>query len=231
MPDADHPYHDEIEDQRPRVTKTECTCPSHSETKAVAGWDQHCPLHGEAEVQRRFGMSTEELAEEAERGYPVEDLGSLTGSCPHDNHSLMCQCHRGEAILADIPPAVGESLRQRHIRQRECARVSARIDALSALIEDKPPTGHFARAVAEEAIALFTGERNASYGDATDNFQDIGDLWAVVFGHPVSAEQVAICSALIKVARLKTSPDLADNWTDATAYLALGGGINRRRQS
>lgn len=93
------------------------------------------------------------------------------------------------------------------------------------------PTGDFARQVAQEAIGLFTGDRNATYGDATDNFQDIGDLWAVVFGHPVSAEQVAICSALIKVARLKASPNHDDTWVDATAYLALGAGINRRRRT
>lgn len=92
------------------------------------------------------------------------------------------------------------------------------------------PTGDYAREVAEEAVALFTGERNADYGDATDNFQDIGDLWAVVFGHPVTAEQVAICSALIKVARLNNTPTHDDSWVDATAYLALGAGINRRRR-
>jgi hypothetical protein len=91
------------------------------------------------------------------------------------------------------------------------------------------PTGDYAREVAEQAVALFTGDRNADYGDATDNFEDIGNLWAVVFGHPVSAEQVAICSALIKVARLNNTPTHDDSWVDATAYLALGAGINRRR--
>lgn len=170
MPSADHPYHDEIEDQRPKPPDP-----------SLRSWATDAPEE-----------------------------------CDNDNHASHCRCHLGEPILVDIPPVVGESIRQARVRERA---------------EAERPTGHFARAVAEEAIALFTGDRNATYGDATDNFQDIGDLWAVVFGHPVSAEQVALCSALIKVARLKTSPDLPDNWTDATAYLALGGGINRRRHS
>ena len=96
-------------------------------------------------------------------------------------------------------------------------------------------TGHYAAKVAQEAIELFTGPRNADYGDATDNFQDIADLWSVVLrpiltpGAAITAEQVAIMSALIKVARLNTTPDHDDSWTDGVAYLALGAGINRRR--
>lgn len=97
------------------------------------------------------------------------------------------------------------------------------------------PTGDYARDAAEEAIRLFTGDRNADYGDATDNFQDIADLWTVALrpllreGAAITAEQVAVCSALIKVARLNNTPNHDDSWVDATAYLALGAGINRRR--
>ena len=102
---------------------------------------------------------------------------------------------------------------------------------------DRLATGHYAAKVAQEAIELFTGPRNADYGDATDNFQDIADLWSVVLrpilrpGAAITAEQVAIMSALIKVARLNTTPDHDDSWTDGVAYLALGAGINRRRSA
>ena len=98
------------------------------------------------------------------------------------------------------------------------------------------PTGDYARDVAQQAIALFTGERNADYGDATDNFQDIADLWSVVLrpilrpGTAITAEQAAIMQGLIKVARLNNTPHHDDSWVDATAYLALGAGIHRRRQ-
>jgi len=99
------------------------------------------------------------------------------------------------------------------------------------------PTDDYARDVTRDAIALFTGERNADYGDATDNFTDIADLWSVVLrpilrpGAVINAEQAAIMQALIKVARLNNTPHHDDSWVDATAYLALGGGIHRRRQS
>lgn len=99
------------------------------------------------------------------------------------------------------------------------------------------PTGYYAAQVAEEAIKLFTGPRNGDYGDATANFTDIANLWTVVLrpvlrpGERLTAEQVAIMSALIKVARLNNTPDHDDSWTDATAYLALGAGINRRRKA
>lgn len=97
------------------------------------------------------------------------------------------------------------------------------------------PTDHYAAQIAQHAIDLFTGDRNADYGDATDNFQDIADLWSVVLrpilqpGTAITAEQAAIMQGLIKVARLNNSPNHDDSWVDATAYLALGGGIVRRR--
>ncbi|URC18162.1 hypothetical protein SEA_ZENTENO07_61 [Mycobacterium phage Zenteno07] len=108
----------------------------------------------------------------------------------------------------------------------------------SAAPPDAPAltTGDYARQIAQDAIGLFTGDRNADYGDATDNFQDIADLWSVVLrpilapGAAITAEQVAIMSGLIKVARLNNSPHHDDSWVDATAYFALGGGIHRRRQ-
>ncbi|MCV7174752.1 DUF6378 domain-containing protein [Mycolicibacterium sphagni] len=74
------------------------------------------------------------------------------------------------------------------------------------------------------------GDRNSNYGDAIDNFTNIGNLWAVVFGHPVSPEQVAICSALIKVSRLIHTPTHLDSWVDGCGYLALGGGISQLRR-
>ena len=109
------------------------------------------------------------------------------------------------------------------------------------IVADHPnadtPTNVFAATVAREAVDLFTGPRVNDYGDATDNFQDIADLWSVVLrpllkpGARITAEQAALCQAQIKIARLNNTPDHDDSWVDATAYLALGGGINRRRRA
>jgi len=90
-------------------------------------------------------------------------------------------------------------------------------------------TGEHARAICEEAADLVNGDRNADYGDALDNFTETGALWAVVFGHPVSAEQVALCLDLVKTARLIHHLDHADSWVDKVGYSSLGGGIVKRR--
>lgn len=124
--------------------------------------------------------------------------------CDNDDHSWSCRCHVGQPVMADIPPAVGQSTRQKMTAS----------------------TGSRGRAICEHAADLINGDRNASYGDAEQNFTETGKLWAVVLGLPeVTAEQVALCLNQLKVARLIHNPNHADSWTDGVGYLALGGGI------
>ena len=85
-----------------------------------------------------------------------------------------------------------------------------------------------AQALLEEAAKTVGagGDRHTNYGDAIDNFTDIGKLWAVVLGlDEVTPEQVALCMNQVKVARLKTTPNHMDSWVDGCGYLALGGDI------
>jgi hypothetical protein len=70
-----------------------------------------------------------------------------------------------------------------------------------------------------------SGDRDRDYGGARDNFTRIGRLWAEIFGHPVTPEQVALCMNQVKVARLVNTPDHQDSWVDAAGYMALGGEI------
>lgn len=90
---------------------------------------------------------------------------------------------------------------------------------------DISTTGSRAQRICEAAADLVNNDRNAVYGDAEVNFNETGALWAVIFGHEVTAEQVAVCMALVKIARLIKTPNHADSWTDGVGYLALGGGI------
>lgn len=158
-------------------------------------------------------------------------------TCPGDPSAsaagwdAACPLHGDDAVKAVYGKTTDE-LADEAEAGYDVEALLARAKEVDDAITAKPSsTGAYAAIVAREAVDLFTGPRNATYGDATDNFADIGNLWAVVFGHPVSPEQVAICSALIKVARLRATPDHDDSWTDAVAYLALGAGINRRRQA
>jgi hypothetical protein len=75
------------------------------------------------------------------------------------------------------------------------------------------------------AEQLINGPRAKDYGDAAENFQRIADLWRPVLGADVTPEQVALCLAQLKIARLISSPAHEDSWVDACGYLALGGEI------
>jgi hypothetical protein len=77
----------------------------------------------------------------------------------------------------------------------------------------------------DTSASLISGERQATYGTAKDNFTSTANLWEAVLGVSVSPEQFAICMALVKIDRLRTSPDHEDSWVDAVSYLVLGGEI------
>ena len=72
------------------------------------------------------------------------------------------------------------------------------------------------------AERIINGERADTYGDASENFTRIANMWAEVLQVPVTAEQVALCMTLVKVGRLIESPAHEDSWVDAIGYIALG---------
>ena len=72
--------------------------------------------------------------------------------------------------------------------------------------------------IAEEAIELVTGNRQAQYGHPSRNFKDTADLWSVILGVTVTPEQVALCMVQVKVAREIHNPK-RDNLVDAVGYL------------
>jgi hypothetical protein len=72
------------------------------------------------------------------------------------------------------------------------------------------------------AASLINGDRHADYGSAWENHKRIADIWSVVFGHPVTPAQVALCMVGVKIARLVNDPSKADSWVDIAGYAALG---------
>jgi hypothetical protein len=79
--------------------------------------------------------------------------------------------------------------------------------------------------VIDEASKLIHSDRNASYGEPTQNFKDTAALWNTQFGHklkePLTSTDVAQAMILLKMARMKASPK-KDNWADAIGYAACG---------
>lgn len=176
--------------------------------------------------------TTKETAVPADENTADHDPKPKTAACPNDTHSLGCHCDKGGPIELDVPPLTGLSAREQYLDlcgelppEVKQGRLKARMDALVKMASENQTTSQRAGAICATAADLVNNDRNAVYGDAEQNFTETGALWAVVFGHEVTAEQVAVCMALVKVARLIKTPNHADSWTDGVGYLALGGGI------
>lgn len=80
--------------------------------------------------------------------------------------------------------------------------------------------------ILKEAMKVINNDRNADYGDAKENFDNTAELWSAYAGHKFSAVDVAVMMILLKVSRVRVSPDKADHWVDICGYSALAGGLN-----
>ena len=79
--------------------------------------------------------------------------------------------------------------------------------------------------ILDEANRLTHGDRDKNYGTPKVNHERIAALWSVVLETEISAAQVALCMAQVKVARLIESPEHLDSFIDAAAYMAISGEI------
>ena len=76
------------------------------------------------------------------------------------------------------------------------------------------------------ASEYVTTDRAATHGNAEDNFLRTAELWSAYLGvDNISATDVAVMLALLKVARIKQNPNHTDNWIDIAGYAACGGEI------
>ena len=74
-----------------------------------------------------------------------------------------------------------------------------------------------------EAKAIIQ-DRGMDYGHPTDNMSRTASLWSAYLEMPVTDYQVAMCLALVKVARsMETSK--VDNFIDGAAYFAISGQL------
>jgi hypothetical protein len=67
-------------------------------------------------------------------------------------------------------------------------------------------------------------DRGMDYGHPTDNMSRTASLWSAYLEMPITDYQVAMCLALVKVARsMETSK--VDNYIDGSAYFAISGQL------
>lgn len=78
--------------------------------------------------------------------------------------------------------------------------------------------------VLDEARGLIYGERHSEYGPAGEEFKRVADGWSAIIGADVTATDVALGMAYLKIVR-ESYKHKRDNIVDAIGYLALAQDI------
>lgn len=80
--------------------------------------------------------------------------------------------------------------------------------------------------ILEEAMRIINNDRNADYGDAKENFDNTAQFWSAYTGHEYNAVDVAVMMMLVKISRIRVSPDKVDHFVDLCGYASLCGEIS-----
>lgn len=84
------------------------------------------------------------------------------------------------------------------------------------------------RDLADQAVRLVFGDRNADYGHPLDNLDRAARIWSVILGMDVTAEQVSLCMQGMKIAREINAPKL-DTIVDGIGYWLTYAMIREER--
>ena len=79
--------------------------------------------------------------------------------------------------------------------------------------------------VLDRAKECVCGHRHEDYGSPEDSFGTIAQLWTVYTGHLVTAKDVAMMMALLKIARIMGNRATEDSFVDLAGYAACGAEI------
>ena len=77
--------------------------------------------------------------------------------------------------------------------------------------------------ILKESKKLIGGNRHKDYGDKLTNHTNIAALWSIFLRKEVTPHDVAVCMALVKVARLMHQHK-KDSYVDMAAYDAYFAG-------
>lgn len=84
--------------------------------------------------------------------------------------------------------------------------------------------------ILDKAKECVCGQREQDYGSPENNFETIAKLWNVYIGFVaeedmLTAKDVAMMMALLKIARISTGTATEDSFVDLAGYAACGGEI------
>lgn len=85
--------------------------------------------------------------------------------------------------------------------------------------------------ILDTAKEYVTKDRAAQHGDMESNLTNIAKLWSVFLEVPIEPHQVGVCMTLLKIARIKSTPENADHWEDSCGYMACGGELIAKKPS
>lgn len=96
--------------------------------------------------------------------------------------------------------------------------------------DSETPRYHNRKDVLSDAETCVCGHREQDYGSPENNFQIIADLWNAYLGPErlriqISAHDVAMLMALLKVARISNDGGTYDCYVDLAGYAACAGEI------
>lgn len=79
--------------------------------------------------------------------------------------------------------------------------------------------------ILEQAKSLINGDRQSDYGEPSDSFAAIAQMWSAYLGTPVTSRDTCNMMALLKIARLRNGQH-DDSSVDGCGYLALGAEMD-----
>jgi hypothetical protein len=84
-----------------------------------------------------------------------------------------------------------------------------------------------AKSILEEAHEVIYGDRESTYGDPGKNLRTIASMWSAYLDKELTYQDVCNMMVLMKVSRLKNTPNHRDSLVDIAGYTALQDRVNR----
>ena len=76
-----------------------------------------------------------------------------------------------------------------------------------------------------DKVAALLEQRGSSWGNAAGTHSRIAQVWSGILDIEVTAGQVALCMAGLKLVRASVNPDDPDSFDDGHGYLAIAADI------
>lgn len=80
----------------------------------------------------------------------------------------------------------------------------------------------------DAAEACVLKDRNRTYGDPEESFSRIAVGWSAILNFDMTATEVALMMAWLKIVRAADNPGHADSWADLAGYAACGAELAGR---